>query len=217
MILYHFPTSAFARRVRLTLALKGIDAELRDARADDAHLQELRRLNPFHTVPVLVDGERVVCDSTAICNYLDRKVATPPLWPEGVLGAEAFEVATATTNVIHILADLGMRYAPLHGDASYPAVREALVARVQRGLDHLASIVEARAGVSSFVVGDAWSGGDIALYTMVAWLEGLGPRAATFPPAKRVAELGWTLSPTLTTWAARHRNRPDVRSLDDAR
>ncbi|AKU93504.1 putative glutathione S-transferase-like protein [Labilithrix luteola] len=214
MILYHFPTSAFARRVRLTLALKGLAAELRDARADDRHLQELRRLNPFHTVPVLVDGERVVCDSVAICDYLDRKAPAPPLWPEGVAGAEAFEIATATSNVVHILADLGVRYAPLHGDANYPAVREALVGRVQRGLDHLASLVEARAGASPYLVGGAWSGADIALYTTVAWLEGLGPRSATYPPAKRVVDLGWTLPPSLSTWAAPHRNRPDVRALD---
>jgi glutathione S-transferase len=32
-------------------------------------------------VPVLVDGERVIVDSTAIIRYLERLEPEPPLWP----------------------------------------------------------------------------------------------------------------------------------------
>src|SRR6185295_14845026 len=91
MILYHFPTSPFARRVRLALSMKGLSAELRDARTNPEHAGELRRLNPAHTVPVLVDDDHVVTDSMAICHYLDRKFPDPPLWPfRGVEAAAAF-------------------------------------------------------------------------------------------------------------------------------
>ena len=83
MILYHFPTSPFARRVRLALAHKKLSAELRDARAVPEHRAEVNRLNPLHTVPVLVDEGTVVVDSTAICHYLERKFPDPPLWPAG--------------------------------------------------------------------------------------------------------------------------------------
>src|SRR4051812_40605674 len=114
MILYHFTTSPYARRVRLALAHKGLSAELRDARANPAYLLEVQRLNPFHTVPVLVDGDRVVVAPPAICHYWDRKQPTPPLWPAGLAGAEAFEWAALSDSVINVLADLGMRYAALH-------------------------------------------------------------------------------------------------------
>jgi glutathione S-transferase len=210
VILYHFPTSPFARRVRLTLALKGIAAELRDARAEPAYRAEVQRLNPLHTVPVLVDVERVVVDSNAICQYLDRKVADPPLWPAGMAGAEAFEIQALCDSAIQILSDLGMRYAPLHGDPNFPLVREQFVARAQRSLDMLARRVSARSTRVGPLCGDAWGAADMAVYTLVTWLEGLPVRAAAFAPARSVVELGWTLPEVLSRWADQHRSRADV-------
>src|SRR4051812_21996443 len=144
MILYHFPPSPFSRRVRLALALKGLSAELRDARSVPAHRDELHRLNPLHTVPVLVDEERVIVDSYAICQYLDRKVESPPLWPAGVAGAEACELEAVTESVIALLRDLGMHYYALHRDPNFAAVREEMVGRAQRALDLLARRVSAK-------------------------------------------------------------------------
>ena len=213
MILYHFPTSPFARRVRLTLALKGLSAELRDARANPEHLSEVRRLNPLHTVPVLVDGERVIADSTAICHYLDRKAPDPPLWPAGVEGAEAFEVVALADSIITILADLGMRYYALSDHPRFSTVREQFVDRVQRALEKLAERVTAR-GAGVPLCGDRWGGADITLYTTVAWLEGLGARAESFAPAKQVLSLGWTIPVALREWANQQRRREDVRALE---
>jgi len=213
MILYHFTTSPFSRRVRLTLALKELKVELRDARADAQHAADVARLSPLRTVPVLVDGERVIPDSNAICQYLDRKVPAPPLWAAGLAGAEGFELAALADGAINILSDLGMRYAPLHGDAHFPQVRDALVGRVQRALDRLAERVTKNGPQSGPLCGDAWSAADIALYTAVAWLEGLPQRAATFAPARAVVDLGWRLPPELSAWADQHRQRPDVLAL----
>lgn len=211
MILYHFPTSPYARRVRLALAHKGLSAELRDARANSDHLDEVHRLNPLHTVPVLVDEARVLADSTAICHYLDRKVPTPPLWPAGPAGAEAFEFAALTDSLINVLTDLGMRYHCLHGDPNYPAVREKMVGRAQRALDVLAGKVAAR--LAGPLCGESWSAADIAVFTTVSWLEGLAVRAATFAPAKQVLDLGWSVPPALRAWADQHRQRTDVLAL----
>ena len=83
--LYHFPTSVFSRRARLALAHKELDHELRDARADEAHLKEARRLSPQATMPVLVDEGRALGDSTAIATYLDLAYPDrPALFPKGV-------------------------------------------------------------------------------------------------------------------------------------
>src|SRR5262252_10868329 len=100
MILYHFTTSPYARRVRLALAHKGLSAELRDVRGNPSLLPELHRLNPMHTVPVLVDGERVVADSGVILHYLDRKLPDPPLWPTGMDGADAFELVALADSAV---------------------------------------------------------------------------------------------------------------------
>ncbi len=212
MILYHFPTSPYARRVRLALAHKGLSAELRDARNSPEHMHELRRLNPVHTVPLLIDGQRVIADSAAICQYLDRKWPDPPLWPAGLDGAEAFELVALADSAIDILVDLGLRYAPLNDHPSFPKVREQYVGRAQRALDCLAERVAER-GSAPALCGGVWSGADIAVCTTVIWLEGMPARAATFAPARNMLALGWTLPPALVEWTAQRRSRDDIRAL----
>jgi glutathione S-transferase len=189
MILYHFPTSPFARRVRLALSHKGLSAELRDARA-----------NPL-------------VDSNAICHYLDRKFPAPPLWPAGLAGAEAFEFIALTDSVTTTLIDLGLRYHAVHGDPNFVVVKEEMVGRAQRALELLAEKVTSRGAVGVPLCGEAWSGADMAVYTTVTWLEGLPGRAATIAPAKQIVALGWSLPSVLGVWAAQYHGREDVRAL----
>ncbi|MET0287765.1 MAG: glutathione S-transferase family protein [Polyangiales bacterium] len=205
MILYHWPTSPYARRVRLALALKGLTAELRDVRANPAYGEELRALNPLHTVPALVDDGEVVLDSGVIAQYLERKQPAPPLWPEGLAGAAAFQRIALVDGVITTLVDLGLRFEPLRDHARYPEVLANLLGRAQRALDRLAD---------DLVTHTPWGAADIALFTMVVWLETMPIRAVTFPPAQRMMELGWTLPIALRTWADPHRSRADVLALD---
>jgi hypothetical protein len=53
----------------------------------------------------------------------------------------------------------------------------------------------------------------MAAYTAVTWLEGLPARVPTFPPAKTILELGWSVPAALTAWVDQHRKRPDVVAL----
>lgn len=212
MILYHFATSPFARRVRLVLAHKGCSAELRDPRAKPELRPELQRLSPMHTVPVLVDEQRVIVDSTAIVHYLERKHPEPAVFPQGIAGTVAFELTALADGAIGILEDLGARYHVLHDHASFPKVRELFVGRVQRALDTMAERVLAR-GNGVALCGDLWSWADIVTYTTVAWLEGLPIRAATEAVPKQMVSLGWKLPAALSEWADQHRSRPDVLAL----
>jgi glutathione S-transferase len=212
MILYHFATSPFARRVRLVLSHKGCDAELRDPRANPELQPELHRLSPMHTVPVLVDEERVIVDSTAIVHYLERKIANPSVFPQGVAGTFAFELAALADGVIDTISDVGARYYALHEHPSFSRVRELMVGRAQRALDTMAERVLSR-GKGVALCGDQWSWADIVVYTTVAWLEGLPVRAATQPAPKQMVSLGWKLPAALSEWADQHRARPDVKAL----
>ncbi|HYP90828.1 MAG TPA: glutathione S-transferase family protein, partial [Polyangiaceae bacterium] len=160
MILYHFTTSPFARRVRLALALKRVSAELRDARAVPEYRAEVNRLNPLHTVPVLVDDERVIVDPTAICHYLERQYPDPPLWPAGVVGAEAFEITALADGVQNILSDCGMRYHALAADPHFAQVKDNVVGRAQRALDALSRRASARRPGQA-LCGAEWSAADI--------------------------------------------------------
>lgn len=83
--LYHYPLSPFSRKVRLSLAEKRIEVELVEERFWEKDADFLRR-NPAGKVPVLKMGDRMLSDSTAICEYLEQVHPTPSLLPSDADG-----------------------------------------------------------------------------------------------------------------------------------
>ena len=80
MTLFSSPTSPDSHRVRVVLAEKGITVEIVDVDAASKP-EDLIDLNPYNTVPTLVDRELVLYDSRAIMEYLDERFPHPPLMP----------------------------------------------------------------------------------------------------------------------------------------
>ena len=80
MNLFSSTTCPQSHRVRMVLAEKGITVEIIDV--DASHKPEdLIDLNPYNTVPTLVDRELVLYDSNTIMEYLDERFPHPPLMP----------------------------------------------------------------------------------------------------------------------------------------
>jgi glutathione S-transferase len=77
--LYRFPFSTNVERVALALAHKGIEVE--SVWVDPADRSEVVRISGQELVPVLVDGDRVVADSTAILEHLEERFPERPLYP----------------------------------------------------------------------------------------------------------------------------------------
>jgi glutathione S-transferase len=77
--LYRFPFSTNVERVALALAHKGIDVE--SVWVDPADRSEVEQVSGQELVPVLVDGDRVVSDSTAILEHLEERFPEPRLYP----------------------------------------------------------------------------------------------------------------------------------------
>ena len=69
-----------SHRVRVVLAEKGITVEIRDVEGDNKP-EDLQDLNPYNSVPTLVDRELVLYDPRAIMEYLDERFPHPPLMP----------------------------------------------------------------------------------------------------------------------------------------
>lgn len=211
-VLDHFARSPFSRRVRLALALKNLPVELREARETPAFRDEATRLYPVKTIPVLVDEDgTVVGDSSAIGLYLDAVAPEPRLWPrEGRELARALEVATLVDGALDAIIGLGMRYHAVSGHEAWPSVKGEMLGRAQASLDRLGEIA-ARLGRPT--IGPAWAGADIALFTAIAWFEGLPARAPTYAPAAQILALGWKVPAALTRYADAHRTRADVLAL----
>jgi glutathione S-transferase len=77
--LYRFPYSTNVERVALALAHKGLEVE--SVAVDPADRGPLRDVSGQELVPVLVDGDRVVTDSTRILHHLEARFPEPPLFP----------------------------------------------------------------------------------------------------------------------------------------
>ena len=79
MQLYRFPYSTNVERVALALAHKGLDAE--SVAVDPADRGPVRAVSGQDLVPVLVDGDTVIADSTRILEHLEARFPDPPLYP----------------------------------------------------------------------------------------------------------------------------------------
>jgi len=77
--LYRAPFSTNVERVALALAFKGLEAESVVISYEDR--SPVEEVSGQGLVPVLVDGDDVVADSTRILRYLERKWPDPPLFP----------------------------------------------------------------------------------------------------------------------------------------
>ena len=78
--LYRISHSTNAERVALALAHKGLEAE--SVWVDPGNRAEVRKVSGQALVPVLVDGEQVVVDSTRILEHLEERCPQRPLYPD---------------------------------------------------------------------------------------------------------------------------------------
>ena len=92
MTLFSKPTCIHSHRTRLVLAEKNINIEIADVDGPDLP-EDLLDLNPYHTVPTLVDRDLVLYDSRVIIEYLDERFPHPPLMPVDPVTRAQFRLA----------------------------------------------------------------------------------------------------------------------------
>lgn len=80
MTLFSDPQSLHSHRVRMVLAEKNVSCDIVDV--DPLSLpDDVMDLNPYGTLPTLVDRDLALYDSRIICEYLDERFPHPPLLP----------------------------------------------------------------------------------------------------------------------------------------
>lgn len=80
MELHQFRHSAFCLKVRMMLEVKGLQYQTIEVMPGLGQLAVFR-LSGQRKVPVIVDGDRVVADSSAIASYLEKHHPNHPLMP----------------------------------------------------------------------------------------------------------------------------------------
>lgn len=73
-------TCHYSHRVRIVLAEKGVTVDLVEVDAQQPPA-ELADLNPYNSLPTLVDRELVLYESKVMMEYLDERFPHPPLLP----------------------------------------------------------------------------------------------------------------------------------------
>lgn len=88
MELYNYFRSSASYRVRIALALKGLDYDYRAVHIarNEQFAEPYSALSASRLVPLLRDGDQVLTQSLAIIEYLDETHPEPPLLPADPIG-----------------------------------------------------------------------------------------------------------------------------------
>ena len=166
MQLAYTALSPYCRKVRMAMEYKKLDFEI--VTAD--HVNEVPAFNPRAEVPVLIDGDFVVCNSPDILGYLDRKFPERPVYPAGA--REYAEVREwerfADTQVDPVMTVIGnWKFAEL------PAMPDGLLGAARRDLQPMYDRIEAQLQNREYLCGGI-SAADFALYPQVGSGAALG-------------------------------------------
>jgi RNA polymerase-associated protein len=92
LTLYSAHNCVHCHRVRMTLAAKGVTYDHVLVDLNDPP-EDLIDLNPYNSVPTLVDRDLVLYDTSVICEYLDERYPHPPLMPVDPLSRARLRLA----------------------------------------------------------------------------------------------------------------------------
>lgn len=160
--IHGFPLSGHAHRVQLFASLAGIPHELITVDLPNgAHKQEpFLSLNPAGQVPVIEDGETVISDANAILVYLARRYAPAYLPTDPVGEAEVQKFLTLAAGELAF----GPAAARVINVFKVPLDADFCKATAGKLLGKLEAHLDGR----EFLVGDAPTIADIAIYTYTA-------------------------------------------------
>ncbi len=199
--LFQFPLCPFSRKVRFALAVKGVAVEL----VDEAPWEKrpaFMALNPAGQTPVLQQGDLVLADSAAICDYFEETVERTPL-----LGASPMERAEVRRLIAWfdqkffaevttpLLAERMFKRLVLRQSPDATRVRDA-GRQAEMHLDYLDYLLERR----SWLAGPAFGLADIAA-------------AAQLSVADYLGGLDWDGHEPARTWYSAIKSRPSFRPL----
>jgi len=198
MKLFTGPLSMFGAKAQIAALEKGLAIEAvmvpfdRDDNYEPKH-PEVLRINPKRQVPVLIDGEVEIFDSTQIFEYLEDIAPETPLWPAGATDrARARQLEHMSDEVFfpHVIRLMGLQH-DMQSEAAITACNACarFYERMEQRLEALQHLPH-----GAYLAG-AYSFADIAFYMahvfadrkgagmtdatprLVAWRERVGARA----------------------------------------
>ncbi|MDR9888789.1 maleylacetoacetate isomerase [Pseudenterobacter timonensis] len=202
MKLYSFFNSSASYRVRIALALKGIDHETVgvNIRIGQQNALEYRRLNPVGLVPALITDEGdALGQSLAITDWLDRHFPQTPLLPANdPERMRVLEVVYAICCDIHPVNNLRvLRYLSDELKVSEEAKNRWYAHWIQQGLSAVEQLLR-RSDAGPFCVGATPTLADCCLVPQWANALRMGCDLSGYPRCKAVYEACMALPAFIT-------------------
>lgn len=197
MLLYEAPGSPYAQKVKIALREKSVAFErelpesLGTGRTDDA----FGIGNPRAEVPMLVDGETRIFDSTIILEYIEDRFPDPPLLPRDPAARAAARITEDVCDTQYEAITWGIGEVKAFGRAT-GALAETLLAAAARQTAVVQDWLATRLG------GGPWFGGE-----SFGWAD-----AAVAPLLHRsvLNDMGPAPGGPLAAWYSRLCQRPSV-------
>lgn len=202
-ILYHLWLHPFSRKVRLALAEKKLEFELRIEKVWERRTEFLA-MNPAGDVPVLIEPDGMVFNnSQAICEYIDEMYDQE----NSLIGQDPIQRAEVRRLVSwfdtkfnrevsdNLVGEKMMKRFLKMGEPHGPAIR-AGHANIHYHLDYISFLTERR----NWLAGDQFSLADITA-------------AAHLSSVDYIGDVPWQDHPGAKEWYARIKSRPSFRPL----
>lgn len=201
MKLYSGPLSLFSRKVEIALREKGLSFErvmvpFSQTRGYSPKHPGVLAANPKGQVPVLIDEDLALYDSTVILEYLEDAYPDPPLYPESPeerARCRLFDVFADEIMLVP-LRSLMFRTEPRPDDAQLWAANEAKAGEAEVVLAEMYADLDRKLRGKAYLCG-SFSVADIAVFMTVLYARRLGG-----PPL--------TEHDALASWYARLMTRP---------
>ena len=199
--LYHVPLSPFCRKVRLSLAEKRLEVELVEERYWERDPDFLRR-NPAGKVPILKMDGLTLCESGAICEYIEERFPDPPLLPKDPAGRhEVRRLVGWFDDKFHKEVTSKLLYERVNKKITkegYPdsANVKAGAKAIKFHLDYMTSLLDER----RWLAGNELTLADFAAASHLSALD-------------YISDVDWNRTETVRDWYAKIKSRPAFRSL----
>lgn len=162
-----------------------------DVAAKQHHQAEYKKLNPNGRIPTLVDGDFVIFETAAICQYLadkhpDARLAPPVGTPDR---GRYYQWLTYMTNTVQA-AYMGW----FHPDWTFaePAYQAALKAASEQELYRTFQVIDDGIGGQAYMAGDQFTICDIWLAMLARWSRGMPRPMWSWPNIRRVVAATYT-------------------------
>lgn len=193
--LYEHPLSPFAQKVKIALYEKNIPFEPVTPDIFGEGTPDFVHSSPRREVPILVDGDTRVFDSTIILEYLEDKWPQPPLLPAAPAERARVRMLEELEDTYHEAINWAIAEIRVFGRAK-DELADQLLARAGEQIAGLHKRLERELGNRQFFNGERFGWGDLSVYPYVAGSAGNG-----FPPPS---------GSKLAGWLARVSERPSV-------